>query len=186
VQSAPIASLQVREPPYRDLHERKVDLVLGPIVNPLSDEAIQAESLFEDHFVIVAGSKNPLTRRRTIKLADLLEERWILPPLDTTVGVACVNAFRLSGLQVPERKIESSAILLQIGLLATEDLVTIFPSSLVRFGAERFAIQALPIKIAVRPPPIGIITLKGRTISPAVQRFIDAVREVAKLSLPRK
>jgi hypothetical protein len=38
----------------------------------------------------------------------------------------------------------------------------------------------LPVKVPVPPSPVGIITLKRRTISPAVQLFTEHARDVAK------
>ena len=39
----------------------------------------------------------------------------------------------------------------------------------------------VPVELSLRPMPIGIFTLKNRTLSPAAQLFIDSAREVAKL-----
>jgi hypothetical protein len=38
----------------------------------------------------------------------------------------------------------------------------------------------VPVELSLRPMPIGIFTLKNRTLSPAAQLFIDSAREVAK------
>jgi DNA-binding transcriptional LysR family regulator len=152
----------------------------------LADENVEAETLIDDHFVVTAGSQNPWGRRRKLTLADLIDEHWILPPLDTVVGAACIDAFKASGLELPKRKMESSSIQLQIGLLASQNFVTIFPSSLVFFAAKRLPIEALPVKVAVRPPPIGIISLKNRTVSPVVQLFVQTARNVESLFAKRK
>jgi DNA-binding transcriptional LysR family regulator len=181
VRQSPIAALQTRGLPYRDLQDRSVDLVLGPILNPLADENVEAETLFEERWVVTTGPQNPWRGRRKLTLADLIDEQWILPPLDTVLGAALTKAFEESGLELPKRKIESSTIQLQMGLLATQRIVTIFPSSLVFFGAKRLPIVALPVKFPVRPPPLGIITLKNRTISRVVQHFMEITRDVAKL-----
>jgi hypothetical protein len=37
----------------------------------------------------------------------------------------------------------------------------------------------------VQPWPVAILTLKNRTLSPVVERFIDCTREVAKSIAPR-
>jgi hypothetical protein len=55
-----------------------------------------------------------------------------------------------------------------------------FPRSLLHFSAERHFVKALPVKLPAFPRPVGIITLKNRTVSPVTQLFIDAAREVAK------
>jgi hypothetical protein len=55
------------------------------------------------------------------------------------------------------------------------------PGSLMRFNsANRFSMKGLPIKLTVRRMPVGIVTLKNRTISPAAQLFVQTAREVAK------
>jgi len=38
----------------------------------------------------------------------------------------------------------------------------------------------LPIELHTPPRPVGTITLKNRTISPAAELFIESAREVAK------
>jgi DNA-binding transcriptional LysR family regulator len=55
-----------------------------------------------------------------------------------------------------------------------------WPASVVRFGAKDPSIKVLPVKLPVVPRPVGIITLKGRTIGPLAQLFIECAREVAK------
>jgi hypothetical protein len=50
----------------------------------------------------------------------------------------------------------------------------------VQFAAKRWAIKALPIDLGVQAPPVGIVTLRNRTLSPVVQLFIECAREVAK------
>jgi len=74
----------------------------------------------------------------------------------------------------------SGDVNVRIHLLATGRFVTIFPESLVQSIAERWSIKTLPIDLGIRAPPVGIVTLKNRTLSPVVQLFIDAARDVAK------
>jgi hypothetical protein len=49
----------------------------------------------------------------------------------------------------------------------------------VMMGDEDRA-KVLPIELPARPGPVGIITLKKRTLSPLAQLFIEHAREVAK------
>jgi hypothetical protein len=41
-------------------------------------------------------------------------------------------------------------------------------------------LKVLPVDIPVRPWPVTIVTLKNRTLTPVVERFIACAREVAK------
>ena len=176
----PIGSLPFRAQRYRDLHERNVDLVLGPIIEPFVEDGLEAETLFKERTVVVAGSQSPWTRRRALTLSDLIDEPWCLPPPDTFVGSQIVEAFRASGLAVPEKTVVSISIQLQTGLLATQRYLSMLPQSLTRFSAKRFALKQLPIEPPVPLTTVGIITVKNRTINPVSRLFIEAAREVTK------
>jgi DNA-binding transcriptional LysR family regulator len=57
--------------------------------------------------------------------------------------------------------------------------VVAMPLSLAKLYADRFALTLLPIEFPTQMS-YAIITLKNRTLSPTVERFIDCAREVAK------
>jgi DNA-binding transcriptional LysR family regulator len=65
-------------------------------------------------------------------------------------------------------------------MLATGRFFSMLSGSVIRFNADRLGIRALPIKLPIRPRPVGIITIKNRTISPVAQLFIEQMQEVAK------
>jgi DNA-binding transcriptional LysR family regulator len=181
---APIASLQFLTPQHRDLRERNVDLILGPLFEPLAEDDLAYEPLFEEPSVVAVGSRSKWARSRAITLAALMDEPWCLQPPNTRAGLSHIDAFRGSGLDLPRKKVTSASVQVQIGLLGTQRYLTIFPSSLPRFGGPRLSIKALPIKLPITPWTVGIITLKKRTISPAAQLFIATARELTK-SMPR-
>lgn len=185
VTQAAVGMLQIHQPQYQDLRERNVDLIVGPIVASAIGRDLETEILFEENLLVAAGSRSPWVRRRKITLRDLIDEPWCLPALDTPVGARCIEAFRASGLEVPRKTIASISIQLQNGMLATGRFLTMFPSSLMHFSGERFAIKTLPVKLPVKPSPIGIITLKNRTINPVVRSFIEVVRDITQ-SLRRR
>ena len=61
--------------------------------------------------------------------------------------------------------------------VANGPFLTTYPRSVARFCA----LKALPVKLPVRPWLVAIVTLKNRTLSPVVERFIECAREVAKV-----
>jgi len=48
-------------------------------MGPLIEERLEFEFLFDDQYVIVAGAQSRWARRRKIKLAELVNEPWVLP-----------------------------------------------------------------------------------------------------------
>jgi DNA-binding transcriptional LysR family regulator len=164
----------------RDLRERRVDLVMGRVNREQTDEDIATEILFDEPWAVVAGPQNPLARKRKLALADLLDELWTLPPADTVVGAYLTEAFRAVGLERPRSVVTCGSIQMHHALMAGGPFLAIFPRSLLRFSADRMALKVLPVALPGRPPPVGITTLKQRTLSPVTQFFIACAREMAK------
>jgi hypothetical protein len=52
-------------------------------------------------------------------------------------------------------------------------------SVLRRLIADQYALTALPVDLRAHSWSVGIVTLKNRTLSPVVERFLACVREVA-------
>lgn len=164
---------------FRELRERQVDLLLGRVSTPLANDDVEVEILLEDRLLVVAGAGNRWTHRRKIELAELMNERWLLLPSNNVISPLIAGAFAARGLTVPRESVTAD-VNVRVHLLATGRFLTVFPESLVQSVAKRWSIKALPINLGVQAPPVGIVTLKGRTLSPVVQLFIDAAREVAK------
>jgi len=81
---------------------------------------------------------------------------------------------------MPDASVMSASIGLRFDLLATGRFVAPLPLSTARLNAERFALKILPVELPMRPWLDAIVTLKDRTLSPAVQAFVHCVREVVR------
>jgi hypothetical protein len=59
-------------------------LIIGRLSRqvPAADDT-EAEILLEEQAFVVAGIQTPLTRRRKLKLIELIDECWALPPLES-------------------------------------------------------------------------------------------------------
>jgi DNA-binding transcriptional LysR family regulator len=165
---------------YRDLRERNVDILIGRILTLTIEEDMDVEILFNDPQFVVAGVTNRWAKRRAIELADLIDEPWILPRSESSAGSLVAETFRACGLEAPQKVVVCNSIQMHIGLIATGDFLSMLPRSLFRFSANRLSIKMLPVKLPSRPAPVGMITLKKRTISPTVQLFMDSIRELAE------
>jgi DNA-binding transcriptional LysR family regulator len=173
-----VASVGAISEQHRDLRERKVDLVVGRVAQS-HEEGIDTEVLFNDRIAVVAGLENPWSRRRKLDLSELADEPWIMPPTNSPVGGLVAELFRARGLKFPPRGMARGSIHLACALIAGGPFLGIFPRSLLRFGSNLPPLKTLPVELPVPPLPIGIMTLRKRTISPVARLFIDRVRELA-------
>jgi DNA-binding transcriptional LysR family regulator len=125
---------------FRELRERKVDLLLGRISMPLMDDDVDVEVLFEDHLFVVAGARNRWTRRQKIELAELMNERWILLPPNNILSSLIAQAFQARGLAAPRENVTAD-IHVRIHLLTTGRFLRSSPilcsSSLPSAGRSR-------------------------------------------------
>lgn len=180
-----VVEADVKTLEFRQLQERSVDLMVTRIPNAFADDDLNIEILFDDPHLVVVGAKSSWASRRNITLADLVDEPWIIPS-SLVVDAILKEAFEAQGLTVPAEKVVTSFILMRNHLLATGRFITVLPNSVLRYNAKQWALRALPIKLRSKPLPIAIINLKNRTISPAVQLFIEHLRTVAKAFLRRR
>jgi DNA-binding transcriptional LysR family regulator len=181
--SVHVAVAQPGEQEFPELRERSVDLLLGRIFKPLPRDEIAVEYLCEDKFFVVAGAKNPWTRRRKIALAELMDEPWILFPANSVSNSYIEKGFRANGLPLPSQCVTSFSMQARFHLLATGRFLTILHASVLRFNAKHWSLKALPVDLRIRPMPVAIFTLKNRALSPVVQLFIREAHEVAKVML---
>jgi DNA-binding transcriptional LysR family regulator len=165
----------------RELRARSIDLQIGRLMQPLHEHDLQTEILFNDQAFIVASPKHPIARRRKLELADLVDELWSLPPAAMNVaGQMVVEAFRSQGLQFPKRAVITPAIQVHCGLVATGRYLAIFPASLLQLGLQHLDLKILPVRWPIKHAPVGITSVKQRTISPTANLFAEVARDVAK------
>lgn len=167
---------------YADkLRDRDFDLVLTRRPQPdlQSDPLgeLNAEQLFDDELVFAVGAQNPLALRRKIKVAELADAQWILTAPGTWNHEIVAAMFRSHGLTMPRVRVNTLSVHLRTNLLATGHFVTAFPRSVLRLHAERFKLKELRIDAPARTWPVTLLTLKSRTLSPVVERFISCARE---------
>ena len=171
-------------PDLPGLRERRLDLVLtrgaAPSIERGADEHLDVEVLFDDPMVLAVGAQHPLGRRRRVDLAELSDEPWILPPPDSLNYITVAEAFRARGLGMPKVILVTYSVGLRKSLLTSDRFVTVLARSNLRLGGKQSSLKILPVQLPVRRWVVAIVTLKNRTVNPAVQRFIEHTRSFAK------
>ena len=144
------------------------------------------ECLIDDDLVVAAGVQSRFKHRCKIDLADLVDEPWILAPPGAASYNHMMQAFRERGLAPPFVAFGTLSFGFRGDLLQTGDYIAPIPRSIFSQYAKRFPLKLLLVDLPVRPWPIALVTLKDRTLSPVVERFIDCTRSVAKALVKKK
>ena len=161
------------------VRERTIDLMLGSVFGLTLEQDISSEFAFDDQFVVVSGAESKWVRRRKLKLVDLIDEPWVLPPPDSLPALGLAQVFQALRLDSPSPRMVSSSLHLHYHLLATGRFITMLPASMLRFG-KHLPLKRLAVELPTTRYPIAIVRLKNRTLSPLAERFIECTRELAK------
>jgi DNA-binding transcriptional LysR family regulator len=166
---------------FAELRERKYDLILGREsslqAKEPSVEDLNFEFLFDDQLVIAAGAQSKwAARRRKIDLAELVGEAWIMQGPHTWNYRNLAEACHARGIAMPTASLVTLSMSVITHFLADGQFVTAMPRSVAYFKS----LKVLPVELPVRPWPVNIVTLKNRTLSPVVERFVDCAREVTR------
>jgi DNA-binding transcriptional LysR family regulator len=170
----------------RELDERKLDLLILRKIGPFAEDRQSFEVLYDNPYFVAAGARNPWTRRRRIKLAELIAELWVLPPAGNRLGSLTRNIFDAQGLPYPRASVVATALEMTVSLLRTDRYLAILPESVFTFPTKHPFIRKLPVELPIASGPIGILSLKNRILSPAAQLFVDCARGLAKPLALRK
>src|SRR5262249_59994766 len=96
------------------------------------------------------------------------------------VGTLLADIFRERGIPFPPKGRARGSVHLICALIASGPFLGIFPGSLLHFGTNLPPLKILPVELPTPSLPVGIMTVRNRTISPVAQLFIDRARQLAK------
>jgi DNA-binding transcriptional LysR family regulator len=165
---------------HRALMDRTIEVAITRVAAPLDETVLRVETLFDDALAVAAGARNPLTQRRRIELAELVDERWVMPLPDSFTTALATEAFRDCGLDLPHVTVVTPSQNLRNRLLTTGGFLTFIHGFALAVPGKLPTIRPLPVAMPKTRRPIAIITLKSRTLSPLAESFIDNMRSIAK------
>jgi len=164
---------------FRDLRERSVDLIFGRLpLGPIEDEDLNTEILFEDQYIVISGEGSKWLRRRHIEIDQLVDEPWCINIGRLEANI--ISAFHAKGLEAPRQIVTTNSNQLKHALVATGQFLSVTSASRLRLSNKRLGLRPLKVDIAIPPSRVGLVTLRGRTISPAAQLFIDSARKLTR------
>ena len=162
------------------LESRNIELFVSTDQEYLSREDFIIESLYDDPLIVVADAHHPLTRRRSITPAELVNEAWAMPPANTISGRYIREFFHTNRLALPTTIVSTYSTVLRHQLVATAGFITVLPKPMFETMAKGLSIKALPVYLPTRRRTVVLVTLKKRTLSSIAQLFIQTLRAAAK------
>jgi DNA-binding transcriptional LysR family regulator len=162
------------------LVDGQLDMVIGRILGPDGLAELEFEPLADEPHSLIARAGHPLTRRRHLEHADLLDFGWILPPPASLLRSRMDAMFLERGLPWPQSIVETSAMPVITNLLRNSDLLTALPVASIAPYTQANMLTVLPIELGVSIESFGIIRRRDQLLSPGGQRVLDQLRTTAR------
>jgi DNA-binding transcriptional LysR family regulator len=160
-----------------ELHRGTLDLVVGRLTD--AGDAIAQEALHAGHGVVVAGPDHPLARRKRLAWKDVAPYPWVLPPEGTLSRESLENTLRRHGVGMPEDAIETLSIHVIAGYLQIAPALGLLAEPVARHYLDWGWLERLPLALPEPPRPIGMTWSRLKAVTPALERFMQCLRETA-------
>lgn len=164
----------------RALRKRDVELVISRLAAFVSDEDLNVDTLFHDELRVICSKRNKWRRRRDVRLADIVNEPWVLPPQGGFLTVLAQQAFAAEGLSLPRATVTTLSTYALSMLVANGPFLAIHPSTMLTTPNEHPQLTAVDVRLPSTHGPIGLVAIKGRSPGPVAKLFLQAGLEVAK------
>ena len=161
----------------RDLSGGVTDLMLGHLDVPEPPQDLNVDALFTESVGILVPDRHRFARRSRVSLQDLSGERWVLPPLNTTIRLVFERALMVQGNGVRPQIVEATDLHFVLSLVRDSDRVAVVPLRLAQwFAGELRAVRMLRLTEALVHWPICIAHRKSRGLSPAARLFARSIK----------
>ena len=157
----------------------ELDMAVARVRDAQGAGDLDFEPLGDEPQSVIARADHPLARRRGLGVKDLARQAWVLPPAGSALRDELDAMFREQGLDPPTNVVEASSLLVVISLLTSTDMVVSLPKEAVRPYCEAGVLTVLPVGLNVRMESFGIVTRRGRRLSPGAEALLKVLRESA-------
>lgn len=168
------------------LAQNKLDIMVGRLFETGTEELFSYERLAHERICAVARPSHPLVARHSLKLRDLAQAPWIVPPPGSALRHRFERMFHDARLSLPQHLIETSSILFLTKMLQESDFVAVVPTDVARYYSSYGMVATLPIQLSCAMDAFGIILRKDAVLSPAARVVLNALRHLASSTYAEK
>ncbi len=157
----------------------ELDLFVGRLEPGYAAPDLVTEPLYNEPMVPVVRPGHPLAAKARPSWADLAALPSVMPPPWASLRVKLEQQFFTHGLQPPTDLVETASFLALLTFVRQRDAVGFMARSVGRHFEREGSVQVLPLPVRVELPPVGMMTLRGRTVTAATGRLMECLRTAA-------
>jgi DNA-binding transcriptional LysR family regulator len=167
------------------LRRRDVEVAIlrMALVDPPGD--LRVERLFDERLCVVARREHPLAGRADLDWAELLRQRWVMPPADCYFFEHVQRTLDRLGLPMPAHTVEAYSIHIQFGMVLHAGLLSFGMRSQVSFAPGKEFLVRLNVDLPVDGTQVAAVSLMSHEPSPLARMLVAQIRELAVEPAPR-
>ncbi|MFT4046328.1 MAG: LysR family transcriptional regulator [Solimonas sp.] len=158
------------------LQRGQIDFALGRFTHPLQHNEFDFEPIANETMRLTVRVGHPLSERRRLRLADLIDLPWVLQPITSPARRLFEEELAHERLASPSNIVECGSIFATLQLLQNSDAIAMLPESVVRDYLRAELLALLPIEIRRHIEGFGVLTRKDETLSEPAERFVELLR----------
>ncbi|MEY4750691.1 MAG: hypothetical protein RIQ60_2905 [Pseudomonadota bacterium] len=160
----------------------ELDLLVSRLEPGYAAPDLETEAFYDEPMALVTRPQHELASRRAgrISWAELARQPWVMPPPWASSRTKLDQLFYKHQLRPPVDVIETASFLVALTSMDERGAVGFWARSVAAHYQVRGLVQTLAVKVAMELPPVGLITLRGRLRSPAIEQMIDCLRHTAR------
>ena len=135
---------------------------------------------------VICGKRNKWARRRDVSLGDLAPEPWVFPPRSGFLTQVIRHAFEEKGLRMPQAAVTTSSTYALSVLVGNGPFLAIHPRTMLTTPRDHSRLTAVDVRLPTTRGPIGLITLKNRSLSPTAKIFLQSAASIVKEMSPNR
>ncbi|AWY38433.1 LysR family transcriptional regulator [Pseudomonas putida] len=155
-----------------------LDVVLGRLPDQSASHELDIE-LFDngEQMRVIARVGHPLAGCPSLALSDLVDATWILHPIGSPMRRRVESALQAGGMVQSLDIVETASILATTAMIEASDMIAVVPNDVAEHYAGYGMIAVLPVELPISMVNIGLLTLRSRPRSVALQTLLEYLRE---------
>jgi DNA-binding transcriptional LysR family regulator len=158
----------------------ELDLLVGRLEPGYASPDLETEALYDEPMALIARPDHPMARKARPRWDELAALPWVVPPPWASSRIKLNQIFYQHGLNPPVDLIESASFLVTLTFVRQRPAIGFVARAVARHLEREGLAKVLGVKVGIELPPVGILTFKGRSRTPASAQLIDCLRRAAK------